>query len=69
VSPSGAIHRRRRRRPAATALVATLLALLFHVSVLGLLLLMNFVSVKWPGGDRIRPKPQAVTLRNIDPRA
>jgi TonB family protein len=69
VSPSGAIHRRRRRRPAATALVATLLALLFHVSVLGLLLLMNFVSVKWPGGDRIRPKPQAVTLRNLDPRA
>ena len=33
------------------------------------LLLLNFVSVKWPGGDRIRPKPQAVTLRNIDPRA
>jgi len=30
---------------------------------------MNFVSVKWPGGDRQRPKPQAVTLRNIDPRA
>jgi hypothetical protein len=69
VSPSGAIHRRRRRRPATTALVATLLALLFHASVLGLLLLMNFVSVKWPGGDRIRPKPQAVTLRNLDPRA
>ena len=58
MSPSGAIHRRRRRRPAATALLATLLALLFHASVLGLLLLLNFVSVKWPGGDRIRPKPR-----------
>jgi hypothetical protein len=69
VSPSGATHRRRRRGPAATALLATLLALLFHASVLGLLLLLNFVSVKWPGGDRVRPKPQAVTLRNIDPRA
>jgi TonB family protein len=69
VSPSGAIHRRRRRRPAATALLATLLALLFHASVLGFLLLMNFVSVKWPGGDRAKQKPQAVTLRNIDSRA
>lgn len=69
MSPSGAIHRRRRRRPAATALLATLLALLFHASVLGFLLLMNFVSVKWPGGDRAKQKPQAVTLRNIDSRA
>jgi len=69
VSPSGPSQRRRRRRPAAAAVIATLLALLFHASMLGLLLLMNFVSVKWPGGDRPRQKPQAVTLRNIDPRA
>ena len=69
MSPSGAIHRRRRRRPGATAILATVLALLFHVSVLGLLLLMNFVSVKLPGGDRAKQKPQAVTLRNLDARA
>ena len=69
MSPSGAIQRRRRRRPGAITLVATLLALLFHASVLGLLLLMNFVSVKWPGGDKVRQKPQAVTLRNLDARA
>src|SRR4029453_8347438 len=69
VSPSGPSQRRRRRRPAAAAVIAALLALLFHASMLGLLLLLNFVSVKWPGGDQPRPKPQAVTLRNLDPRA
>jgi TonB family protein len=69
VSPPGPTQRRRRRRPAPVAVIATLLALLFHVSVLGLILLMNFVSVKWPGGDRPKQKPQAVTLRNIDSRA
>jgi TonB family protein len=69
VSLPGASPRRRRRRPATTALVASVLALLFHVGVLGLILLANFVSVKWPGGDRPRQKPQAVTLRNVDPRA
>jgi len=69
VSPSGPISRRRRRRPGATALLATLLALLFHVGVFGFLLVMNYVSVKWPGGDRPHPKPQAVTLRNLDARA
>ncbi len=69
MSFSGASPRRRRRRPATTALIAALLAFLFHAGVLGLLLLMNFVSVKWPGGDHPRQKPQAVTLRNIDPRA
>jgi TonB family protein len=68
LSPSAASHRRRRRRPP-TALIATILALLFHVSVFGFLLLMNFVSVKWPGGDRAKQKPQAVTLRNLDARA
>ena len=68
MSPSAASHRRRRRRPP-TALIATILALLFHVSVFGFLLLMNFVSVKWPGGDRAKQKPQAVTLRNLDARA
>ena len=46
-----------------------MLALLFHLGVVGLLLLANFVSVKWPGGDKPRARPQAVTLRNIDPRA
>ena len=69
MSLPGASPRRRRRRPATTALLAVLLALLFHVGVLGLLLIANYVSVKWPGGDRPRPRPQAVTLRNIDPRA
>ena len=68
MSPSASSLRRRRRRPP-TALIATILALLFHVSVFGFLLLMNFVSVKWPGGDRAKQKPQAVTLRNLDARA
>jgi TonB family protein len=67
LSPSVPSHRRRRRRP--TALIATLLALLFHASVFGFLLLMNFVSVKWPGGDRVKQKPQAVSLRNLDAKA
>ena len=49
--------------------MSVLLALVFHGGVLALLLILNFVSVKWPGGDRPHPKPQAVTLRNIDPRA
>jgi TonB family protein len=69
LSPSIPSSRRRRRRPALTTLTAVVLALLFHVGVVGLLLLANFVSVKWPGGDRQRSKPQAVTLRNLDPRA
>jgi TonB family protein len=69
VSLPAASPRRRRRRPARAALVAALAAVLFHLSLLGLLLLANFVSVKWPGGDRPKQKPQAVTLRNIDPRA
>ena len=69
MSPAAPTFRRRRRRPESIALIATLLALLFHVGVLGLILLANFVSVKWPGGDRQRQKPQAVTLRNIDSRA
>ncbi len=69
MSLSGASPRRRRRRPATTALISALLALVFHLGVIAFLLVMNFVSVKWPGGDRPRAKPQAVTLRNIDPRA
>ncbi len=69
MSLPAASPRRRRRRPARAALVAALAAVLFHLSLLGLLLLANFVSVKWPGGDRPKQKPQAVTLRNIDPRA
>ena len=39
------------------------------MAFVGLLLVANYVSVKWPGGERNKPKPQAVTLRNIDPRA
>ncbi len=65
---SSAIPRRRRRRQGRAAFVAALLAVLFHFALLGLLLVANFVSVKWPGGEP-RKKPQAVTLRNIDPRA
>ena len=64
-----AIPRRRRRRTGPTTLLALLLALLAHVALVGLLLVANYISVKWPGGDRNKPKPQAVTLRNIDPRA
>ena len=69
MSLPGAISRRRRRRPGWTTLLALVLALLAHVGLVGLLLVANFISVKWPGGDRNKPKPQAVTLRNIDPRA
>ncbi|MGZ3479321.1 MAG: hypothetical protein ACXU81_03160, partial [Myxococcaceae bacterium] len=60
---SSAIPRRRRRRQGRAAFVAALLAVLFHFALLGLLLVANFVSVKWPGGEP-RKKPQAVTLRN-----
>ena len=69
LSLSPAIPRRRRRRSGPTTLLALVLALLAHVALVGLLLVANFISVKWPGGDRHKPKPQSVTLRNIDPRA
>src|SRR5262249_6774044 len=70
LSQPGPIPRRRRRRSGwKTTWLALVLALLAHVAFVGLLLVAHYVSVKCPGGDRQKPKPQAVTLGNIDPRA
>jgi TonB family protein len=69
MSPSPASVRRRRRSPTRTTLLALVVALLAHFVFVGFLLLTNFISVKWPGGDRAKARPQAVTLRNVDPRS
>jgi TonB family protein len=68
MSPSPASLRRRRRSSTRATLLALVLALLAHFVFVGFLLLTNFISVRWPGGERTRTRPQAVTLRNVDPR-